>query len=105
MATTTLEERVTALESEVTLLKYQLVSVESPHELIPDAEPLTEQEILAEIERIRHNYPALPRPKPTNPDFLERSSGVFADDPAFERVVRFSEEKRERERREASRGR
>jgi hypothetical protein len=37
----------------------------------------------------------------TAPDFLERFVGIHADSPAFERVVRDIEERRQREKEEA----
>ena len=102
----TLEERVQALESEVTRIKQQLVLPAHPTPLdIAEAPLLTPETLLAEIERIRHEAPASPRPKPTAGDFLERATGIFASDPTFESVVRYSEQKREQERQEASRGR
>ena len=39
----------------------------------------------------------------TNPELLESMFGCFADDPAFERVVKFMEDERAREREEAER--
>lgn len=102
MTDATLEERITALESEVMRLKHLLTpDLETPYEI--SATPLSDAEIVAEIERIRRDFPPTSRPKPTAPDFLDRFAGVFADDPAFPGVVRHSEEKRERERREADR--
>lgn len=58
-----------------------------------------------EIARIQeqnkgHRPPAANR---TSPDFLEKCTGMFADDPTFEAVMRTIEERRERERQEAER--
>lgn len=71
--TATIEERLSALESEVAQLKVQAA----------DARP-------GVIGR-------------TRPGFLDTFAGVFAHHPAFEEVVWQAEQEREQERREASR--
>ena len=98
----TLEERVQALESEVTRIKQQFPFSPSPLDSpkMPEAPLLTQEALRVEIERIRQETPSSPRPKPTAADFLERATGIFAHDPTFESVVRYSEQKREQERQE-----
>lgn len=71
MATETVEERLAALEWEVAQLKTQVGGAR------PDSTGRT------------------------SPDFLEKYTGIFANDPLFEEMVRFTEEERERDRREA----
>jgi hypothetical protein len=100
----TLEERVAALESEVMRLKGQLQPTEDIKVSIPNEALLSDEEIRVRIERIRREEPLVPRPTPTSPDFLDRFAGIFADDPTFPDVVRYSEEKRERERQAVNRG-
>ncbi len=71
MPTETTEDRLQALEREVAQIKAQL---------------------------------SAPRPGVlgrTSPDFLDQYVGIFANDPLFEEMVRFTEEERERERRAA----
>jgi hypothetical protein len=125
MTRTTLEERVTALESEMNRWNERFASLYIPspevgsiaqdeddgsnlqaiHDAseVNDVAILSDAEIREQIERIRQEYPATSRPQPTAADFLDRFAGVFANDPAFPEVVRYSEEKREHERHEANR--
>ncbi|MDQ2686504.1 MAG: hypothetical protein M3Y28_01410 [Armatimonadota bacterium] len=61
------------------------------------------QALEREIEQIRARYPSQ-HPDSTGrtaPDFLDNYVGIFADSPMFEEMVRFTEEERERNRREA----
>lgn len=75
MATATLEERVRVLESEVTRLKERFSPTDAAPTDATDAPTLNDAEIIAQIERIRRDYPRAPRPKPTSPDFLNRFAG------------------------------
>lgn len=56
-----------------------------------------------EIAQIREQYKDQPRAVigQTSPDFLKKYTGMFADDPMFESVMRSIEERREQERLEA----
>lgn len=58
-----------------------------------------------EIARIQSQTKGLrpPAANRTSPDFLEKYTGMFADDPTFDAVMRGIEERREREREEAIR--
>lgn len=73
MSDATIEERLSVLEQEVARLRTQ-VSGGRP--------------------------PAANR---TSPDFLEKYTGMFANDPLFEEMVRHVEEERERDRQQAIR--
>ena len=56
-----------------------------------------------EIAQIREKYKDQPPAVVgrTSPDFLEKYTGIFANDPVFDEMIRYIEEERERERREA----
>ncbi len=58
---------------------------------------LDKEDLLTEIERIKSLYPSAPPIGKTNPEQIERSSGLFANDPLFEAAVRAGQEWRKAE--------
>ena len=64
------------------------------------AQPVTPEvrDFLAEVERIKAQYPATPPIGKTDPEALERLAGLFADDPYFEAAVRAGQEWRNADR-------
>lgn len=59
---------------------------------------LSEAEFLEEVERIKARYPATPPIGKTDPEQIERLSGLFADDPLFDAAVRAGQEWRNADR-------
>ena len=53
--------------------------------------PLSETDFLQEVQRIKERYPATTPIGRTNPEQLERLSGIFANDSFFEAAVHAGE--------------
>ncbi len=71
-------------------------------ELIKERREALEREIAQIREKYKDQPPAVVGR--TSPDFLEKYTGMFANDPVFDEMIRSIEEERERERREARGG-